>query len=245
MPNFEKADQRLVACRGARCSHELEAPDKLDCCVFFVASQLFLENCNIASGAALSGMGATNYESHCERCAALCCLVLPFDRSPAFAFDKPALVPCAELRGHRCRIHAQLETRGFAGCAAYQCLGAGPRVLHEVFGGRSWRVEPSLAPAMANAFAAMRDVQELGLLLELARDLPLCAEERARLETFMSELEAPSGWSLASLVDFERGSLATEVATFLRSLRRHVPARRRLPLLDASEPEFPPFSGRT
>jgi hypothetical protein len=180
-------------------------------------------------------MVVNKYESDCGRCAALCCLVLPFDRSVAFAFDKPALVPCPQLRGHRCGIHAQLETRGFAGCAAYECHGAGPRVLHEVFGGRSWRLEPSLAPAMANAFLAMRDIQELGLLLEQARKLPLCAEERAHLETLVSALEAPSGWSLTSLLDFERESLATEVAAFLRSLRRHVSARRHLPLLDARE----------
>lgn len=212
---------------------------------FSVATRIFLQVRDIWGSSAPSRVVAGKYESDCERCAALCCVVLAFDRSELFACDKPALVPCSRLRGYRCAIHTELEPRGFAGCAAYDCYGAGPRVVREVFGGRSWREDASLVQPMAAAFSPMREIQELGLLLELARDLPLGNEEQGRLDALASALEPPSGWSSASLADFERGSLAKEVSTFLRSLSRHVPKRRHLPLLGKTPPESARSSRRT
>ncbi len=183
-------------------------------------------------------MLASPFRSDCTRCAALCCLLLAFDRSELFALDKPALVPCMHLRRHACRIHQGLSEQGFAGCAAYDCYGAGPRVVHELFGGRSWRDDASLVSPMARAFSAMRSLQELRLLLETARQLPLDSQQSARLDELSSLLVPREGWPLASLQDFERSSLAREVADFLRSLRGRVTpaARRRLPLFSSEHP---------
>ena len=51
-----------------------------------------------------------------------------FDASSAFSFDKAAGARCRHLRDDcRCAIHDELEDRGFAGCAAYDCYGAGQR----------------------------------------------------------------------------------------------------------------------
>jgi len=101
----------------------------------------------------------------CHRCAALCCVALAFDRSSSFAFDKAAGVPCRNLRGIECAIHDALEASGCSGCARYDCAGAGQRVCEEVFGGRSWRDDPSLLAPMMDAFRVMREVQELRVLL--------------------------------------------------------------------------------
>ncbi len=83
----------------------------------------------------------------CERCAALCCVAVAFDRSELFGFDKAADAPCRNLDGaHGCTIHDHLAASGFRGCAAYDCYGAGQAVTQEMFGGRSWRDEPALLP---------------------------------------------------------------------------------------------------
>ena len=63
----------------------------------------------------------------CGRCAALCCIATSFEASEDFAFDKAAGTGCRYLtRDCRCAIHDQLAERGFRGCAAYECFGAGP-----------------------------------------------------------------------------------------------------------------------
>lgn len=69
----------------------------------------------------------TELLSDCARCAALCCVELAFDRSEAFAFDKPAGEPCRHLQANRCSVHALREESGLGGCVAYECFGAGPR----------------------------------------------------------------------------------------------------------------------
>jgi hypothetical protein len=65
----------------------------------------------------------------CTRCVGLCCTVLPFARSAAFAFDKPAGTPCRHLAADaRCGIHDRLRESGMRGCVAYDCFGAGQSV---------------------------------------------------------------------------------------------------------------------
>lgn len=159
----------------------------------------------------------------CARCAALCCAYHAFDRSEQFAIDKPAGMPCPNLSGQgRCRIHGMLESSGFAGCANYDCLGAGQHVVQGLFGGRSWQTEPALKKPMFEAFRAMRQVHELLSLLRAARDMPLTpaqARQRAALER---ELGPAGGWTLAGLKGFEAGPVPGKVRTFLRALRSQV-----------------------
>jgi hypothetical protein len=162
----------------------------------------------------------------CSRCVALCCLSLAFDRSALFAFDKAAGSACSHLGArHRCNIHAQRERRGFGGCAAYDCLGAGQRVTQELFGGRSWRDDPALVAPMMEAFWAMRQVHESWLLLRLSDSLhrsghlhltPQQAEARCELERILQPTE---GQALSEIRAFERERLASKVAAFLKSVR--------------------------
>jgi uncharacterized protein YjbI with pentapeptide repeats len=98
----------------------------------------------------------------CGRCAALCCTAPAFAASADFALDKPAGQPCPHLgAGFGCGIHDRLRGRGFPGCAAYDCFGAGQRVIQETFGGRDWRQAPADAGQMFAVFGIMRQLHEL------------------------------------------------------------------------------------
>jgi len=147
----------------------------------------------------------------CARCAALCCVALAFDRSPSFAFDKKAGEACRHLTSaDRCAVHG--ARAGMSGCAAYDCLGAGQRVVQELFGGSCVR-----SAAMFEAFRAMRLVHELLLLLREAARLPLSCVQAAQRDALEAAL-TPQMWTLASLSAFERGPMAEEVRAFLRTL---------------------------
>ncbi|HTQ15655.1 MAG TPA: hypothetical protein VMH86_17440 [Rhizomicrobium sp.] len=167
-------------------------------------------------------MPLPDLRADCSRCAALCCVAFAFDRSAEFGFDKPAATPCRHLGGNdRCRIHGDLHAQGFSGCVAYDCHGAGQRVVQEVFDGRSWREDPALAREMFDAFRALRKIHEWLLLLGAATRLPLDAEEAARRAALEAAL-TPAAWTPASLAAFERGTLGPQVRAFLHGLRRHI-----------------------
>lgn len=111
----------------------------------------------------------------CSACAALCCVVPPFDAVQGFGFDKPAETPCRHLcADHRCGIHAGLLERGFAGCVAFDCLGAGQRLTAQAterFGSADWRAQPAVARWLFGAYPRVRQVQEWLARLSLAAAL--------------------------------------------------------------------------
>jgi hypothetical protein len=156
----------------------------------------------------------------CARCAALCCVSLVFDRSDMFAFDKAAGVACWHLTAdHECGIHPALESRGFGGCIAFDCLGAGQRVTQELFGGRSWREHPAIAQSMFDAFRGMRLVHELLLLLRTASRLPLRPRQASQRRKLESALQPPEGWSPKTLTAFEQSQGPAEIRAFLGGLK--------------------------
>jgi uncharacterized protein YjbI with pentapeptide repeats len=112
----------------------------------------------------------------CGRCVGLCCVAPGFSASADFAIDKAAGQPCPNLRtDHLCSIHDRLRGRGFPGCTAYDCFGAGQQVAQVTFGGRDWRREPEIAASMFAVFDVMRDLHEM--LWYLAEALTLSAAE--------------------------------------------------------------------
>lgn len=158
-------------------------------------------------------MTTVSLRPDCGRCAALCCVALDFDKSPHFAIDKPAGVPCPNLTsGARCTIHADLAARGFGGCVRYDCLGAGQRVVQEVFAGRSWQSEPELLAPMMDAFASLRKAHTHLQLLASAEALSLTRDqENQRLEL---EQEMTEAGHSARLVH----ELAGRITAWLRTL---------------------------
>ena len=110
----------------------------------------------------------------CSACSGLCCVVPAFAASADFAIDKPAGQPCPHLRqDSRCSIHDRLAQRGFPGCAAYDCFGAGQQATQVTFGGQDWRQRPQLAASMFAVFPVLRQLHELLWYLTEALWLPL------------------------------------------------------------------------
>lgn len=164
----------------------------------------------------------------CSRCRALCCVALAFDRSPQFALTKDTGVPCSRLDARdRCTIHDERIVRGFSGCVAYDCHGAGQRAT-ALFGERSWRDDDATARASFDAFRALREIHELLVLLDTARRLELGVAEESRRAALFEALVVID--TRAALAAFERGSLTADVRRFLRTLSGAV-ARRRLPIV--------------
>lgn len=164
----------------------------------------------------------------CDACAALCCIALDLIKGARFAIDKPAGAPCPNLTAtHRCRLHKTLAEDGYPGCAAYDCLGAGQRVTRDLFGGRSWRDEPSLARPMIEAFHRLRRVQETLELLLTAGTLPLSPEKQARRQVLVDRL-SPDTWSHEALAALSEDGTLSEAQVFLTSLAEAAGSDRRL-----------------
>ena len=163
---------------------------------------------------------------NCQGCAALCCVMLPFDAGDAFAFDKAGAEPCRHLSGHACTIHARLAEAGFGGCIRFDCLGAGQRVVQQVFGGRSWRDDPTLMAPMEAAFRAMRRLHEdYGLLLASER-LALTAAERATRQGLLDGLAMAAPQTEASLLAYETGPMPRAVQGYLATIKQRLTPRR-------------------
>ncbi len=125
-------------------------------------------------------MRRPDLDPDCARCAALCCVALPFDASAAFAYGKDAGAPCRHLDGTRCTIHDELPGRGFGGCVAFDCYGAGPRATAAFPAG----------PSRDDAFRALREVHELLYLLTEAAKLCPDAALRDELAAEVAALDA-------------------------------------------------------
>ncbi len=145
-----------------------------------------------------------------------------FDRSDEFAIDKPACMACPNLdEDDCCAVHHRLEKAGFRGCILYDCLGAGQRVVQELYAGRPWRDDPDRLPEMWQALTSLRGVHELILLLATAAKAPLPGRERRTLEALRAELEPAEGWTVESLEAFAAGPVPGRVRVFLMSLRSY------------------------
>ena len=165
-------------------------------------------------------MDTVSLRPDCASCAALCCIGLAFDRSALFAFDKPAGEPCRNLEpSGGCRIHSELKSRGFGGCVAFDCHGAGQYVTQQMFGGRSWRDDMSLLEPMMAAFRPIQEVHELLAMLREARGLPLPQDVGGRLAAQEQGLAPAAGWTLQDVVSGRVKAATDEARAFLRTLR--------------------------
>ncbi|TNY33719.1 hypothetical protein [Pelagovum pacificum] len=156
----------------------------------------------------------------CMRCAALCCVALHFEKSAAFAIDKPAGVPCPNLADNNlCSIHDKLIPSGFRGCVRYDCGGAGQYVVEKMFDGRSWQDDPSLLMPMMEAFADIVRIHELAGMLREAEKLPLPPRVEAERQRHAKAL-LPEGevWEKEAAWEFLWSPEHGEIREFLRSL---------------------------
>ena len=141
----------------------------------------------------------------CSRCIGLCCVALAFDRGRLFALDKRAGEPCRHLTGDdACGIHERLEPEGFAGCASYDCRGAG-QIVSGLFAGHSWRGDPATARLMFAAFARLRETQTMRAIVPDGTALG-------------ARLAPPQGWTIDALLVLDVESLRRD---FRELARRH------------------------
>ena len=137
----------------------------------------------------------------CDRCIGLCCVALAFDRGPHFAFDKAAGETCRHLTAtHHCTIHDDLVGQGLGGCAQYDCYGAG-QVVTAMFAGLDVS-QPSVGRQMFAAFAKLRELQLLRVVVQDHRDL-------------RALLDPPEGWTLDRLLLLDLAAVRRQVQRIL------------------------------
>lgn len=164
---------------------------------------------------------STDFISDCANCAALCCLSLAFDQDDSFAHDKAAGSPCHNLSGSGCAIHKDLTSKGYSGCVAYQCLGAGQRVT--ALFDTTWRDDPKMTAPMMEAFRQMRSVQSALQLLHAASALPLPTLQEQERRHWLNHL-TPDQWTPRALESFEDDGIEAKIKTWLRGLAEFVPS---------------------
>jgi uncharacterized protein YjbI with pentapeptide repeats len=152
----------------------------------------------------------------CGSCFGLCCVALPFTASADFAITKAAGQPCPNLAADfRCGVHGRLRGNGFAGCAAFDCFGAGQKVSQVTFGGRDWRAAPDTARPMFDAFAVQRQLHELLWYLTQARRLPAARPVHGELDRALRRTDALTRGSAAQLAGLEVAAYRGEVNALL------------------------------
>jgi hypothetical protein len=153
----------------------------------------------------------------CTRCAGLCCVAPAFAKSSDFAFDKPAGKPCPHLLDDfRCGIHDRLPERGFGGCVAFDCFGAGQQLTQVTFGGRTWRSDPALAGPMFALLPVMRALHELMWYLTEALELAEARRLRPKLSAALAETERLAGGTAEALAAIDLDAYRKKVNPLLQ-----------------------------
>jgi len=157
----------------------------------------------------------------CGRCAGLCCVGTAFARSADFAIDKPAGAPCPHLAPGNddfgCTIHDRLPESGFPGCSAFDCFGAGQRVVQQTYGGTTWREAPGRAEEMFRVFRVVRVLHELLWYLLEASRLPATAPLHARLKEAEQRTERLARSPAATLAGLDVEEHRAAVVPLLRA----------------------------
>ncbi|HET8682380.1 MAG TPA: pentapeptide repeat-containing protein [Micromonosporaceae bacterium] len=177
------------------------------------------------------GLARERLRADCARCFGLCCVAPAFSASAEFAIDKPAGRACPNLRpDFRCGIHDRLRQRGFAGCAGYDCFGAGQHVAQVTFGGQDWRRTPGAARQMFEVFAVVRQLHELLWHLAEAMTLPAARPLRPALRRALDETDRLRHRPPETIVQLDVAAHRHGVTALLRRsselARATVPGRR-------------------
>jgi len=169
------------------------------------------------AGVVRDDAGRSRLRADCSRCSGLCCVAPAFSASADFAIDKPAGQPCPNLApGFSCDIHASLRQRGFRGCAAYDCFGAGQRISQDTFGGRDWRADPHTAGQMFAAFAVMRQLHALLWYLSEALEFPAAGPVLAELRQALEATERLTRGRAGELLELDLREHHDQVTALLR-----------------------------
>jgi len=157
-----------------------------------------------------------NLRADCENCFGLCCVALYFSASEGFPIDKDAGQPCFNLQpDFRCCVHKSLKERGFKGCIAFECFGAGQKVSQVSFGGQDWQKVPESAEKMCQVFLIMQQLHELIWYLTEALTLQPARPIFGALNSMHDETERLTHLSPELLMELDVAVHRAEVNTLL------------------------------
>jgi hypothetical protein len=115
----------------------------------------------------------------------------PFDADQGFGHDKAAHEPCLHLQeDFRCGIYGNLADKGYPGCVAFDCFGAGQRVTQEFYGGANWSQSPEIAAQMFDSYERLRPLHELMAMAQLTVGRTHDAVQRQALQDVVAGIEA-------------------------------------------------------
>ena len=147
-----------------------------------------------------------NLAADCAACVGLCCVAPALTASADFALTKPAGRACVHLGADsRCEIHSSLRSRGFPGCVAYDCFGAGQRTVA--------LLGPVRSPRTLRAYEVLHQLHELLFYVSDALARPAAAPLHASLDRQRSVI---TGLHPDSLATTDPASHRAAVAPLLR-----------------------------
>ena len=160
-----------------------------------------------------------DFVSKCENCAALCCVAFPFEKSEAFAENKDADRPCRHLSDkQKCGIHASRSELNYSGCIQFDCYGAGPRVLQDIF---ELELADRVAAHTSDVLEAFRQLTKIHTALAqlmILDQLSLSPDQNEQFLALYNKLEPQGGWTIDSLLSCKTSKLEAEVHAFAQSL---------------------------
>lgn len=163
-----------------------------------------------------SDNGPSNLRADCEKCFGLCCVSLYFSASEGFPTDKDAGIPCLNLQpDFRCAVHKSLTKRGYKGCLAFDCFGAGQKVAQFSYGGHDWRKDTESAQQMYEVFLIMRQLHELLWYLTEGLSLDQAHSIRSSLSSLIDETERLTHLSPGALMELDVAAHRADVNTLL------------------------------
>ncbi|MET4566163.1 pentapeptide repeat-containing protein [Bacillus subtilis] len=168
----------------------------------------------------------------CQRCFGLCCVALPYAKSADFAFDKDGGTPCRNLQSnYQCSIHKDLREKGFRGCSAYECFGAGQKVSQITYEGKDWRSSPETANQMFDVFPIMQQLHEMLWYLHEALSIDIAKPIHPELRTSFEKIEKLTRLSKERLLTLQVDEHRAEVNEWLLKTSELVRAQARHPKL--------------
>lgn len=126
----------------------------------------------------------------CENCFGLCCVALPYAKSADFAFNKDSGTPCRNLQpNYLCGIHKDLRNKGFRGCSAYECFGAGQKVSQVTYKGKDWRTNKAVSQEMFDVYPIVQQLHEMLWYLNEAITFEVAKPILKELQVSINETE--------------------------------------------------------
>jgi len=162
-------------------------------------------------------MDEIDFSADCGKCFGLCCTALSFERSSQFGHDKLGGEPCQYLtRDYRCRIHDRLEDLGYAGCDAFDCLGAGQRAS-AAFAAENWQRDTAIARRLYARFSQLLLLQEMRQALDTAASLGIPDELHEKRRVLLARVGDESDCGSTDVTSSAQAVLADGRA-FLKGL---------------------------